>query len=57
MNVMKGKRLVETIDQIVLMFMVLGIIFLFQPFSMKLFTYAFPVLLVTYALHSVLDHF
>jgi hypothetical protein len=24
---------------------------------MKLFTYAFPVLLVTYALHSVLDHF
>lgn len=57
MNVMKGKRLVETIDQIVLMFMVLGISFLFQPFSMKLFTYAFPVLLVTYALHSVLDHF
>jgi hypothetical protein len=44
-------------DQIVLMFMVLGIAFLFQPFSMRLFTYGFPVLIVTYALHSVLDHF
>ena len=44
-------------DRLVLFFMVLGIIFLFQPFSMTLFKLGFPVMILTYAAHSVLDHF
>jgi hypothetical protein len=36
--------------------MVLGIVFLFQPFSMALFTIGFPLLIVTYVLHSVFGH-
>ena len=52
----KRERVIRRIDTVVLTGMVLGIVFLFQPFSMALFTIGFPLLIVTYVLHSVFDH-
>ncbi len=48
--------MVEKMDVVALAFMVVGIIFLFQPLSKTLFTLGFPLLLITYFLHSILDH-
>ena len=48
--------MVEKVDRGVLAVMVLGIVLLFQPFSMTLFTLGFPVLILTFLVHSVLDH-
>ena len=52
----KRERVIRRIDTAVLTGMVLGIVFLFQPFSMTLFTIGFPLMIVTYVLHSVFDH-
>jgi len=49
--------LVEKLDRAALILMVMGIILLFQPFSKILFTVGFPVLIGTYFLHSIFDHF
>jgi hypothetical protein len=52
----KKRILIEQADRGVLAAMILGIVLLFQPFSMTLFTLGFPLLILTFLVHSVLDH-
>lgn len=48
--------MIEKVDRGVLAVMVLGIVLLFQPFNMTLFSLGFPLLILTFLVHSILDH-
>ncbi len=52
----KKKIMAKKLDRGVLAVMVLGVILLFQPFSMTLFTMGFPLLILSFLVHSILDH-
>jgi hypothetical protein len=52
-----SKRNLRKADIIALMGVLFGVILLGQPFSKVVFMFGFPVILLSTAVHMVLDHY
>jgi hypothetical protein len=56
MNKKARKDMLEKIDLYALIGILVGVVLLGQPFSKVLFVIGFPLILVSIALHNVIDH-
>ncbi len=52
----KKRKLINTIELVGLGIMLFGVVFLFQPFHIKIFTWGFPVLLIGYTVYNIFGH-
>lgn len=56
-NGILSKRNLRKADVIALIGVLVGVVFLGQPFSKVVFMFGFPVILLSTAVHMVLDHY